>query len=98
MISQHASAMLPYVRKTLTEQTDLWLLEVSSILKEQINKWETGVDLRSLGGLHSCLCGSELWHIVCKFSEGEICFYYLDMVCVSCGAFAKAPIPTDDLD
>lgn len=40
MISQHASAMLPYVRKTLTEQTDLWLLEVSSILKEQINKWE----------------------------------------------------------
>jgi len=59
---------------------------------------KTGVDLRSLGGLHSCLCGSELWHIVCKFNEGEICFYYLDMVCVSCGAFAKAPIPTDDLD
>ena len=50
-----------------------------------------GPDLRFAGPLHKCVCGCDLWHGLVKFKEGEIAFYFLDVLCAACGAHAIAP-------
>jgi len=45
--------------------------------------------------IYVCPCGSDVWNVKCKFDEGEIAFYFLDMSCVLCGTLATAPTPMD---
>ena len=42
-----------------------------------------------------CPCGSEVWNVKCKFEDGEITMYFLDMECAVCGSLATAPTPVD---
>jgi hypothetical protein len=42
-----------------------------------------------------CPCGSDLWNVKCKFNEGTIVFYFLDMECAFCGSLATAPTEVD---
>ena len=55
-----------------------------------------GPDLRFAGPLHKCICGCDLWHGLVKFKEGEIAFYFLDVLCAACGAHAIAPTHSED--
>lgn len=53
-------------------------------------------DLRDVGPVLDCICGTNLWRILGSFDEsGELSFYFLDIVCAGCGAVAKAPTPED---
>ena len=53
-------------------------------------------DLRDVGPVLDCICGTNLWRILGSFDEsGELSFYFLDIVCAGCGAVAKAPTPDD---
>ena len=56
-----------------------------------------GTDLTWMGPTTRCVCGSELWHIVCWFDEEEreVGGRFLEMSCVSCGSFCKSPTPVD---
>jgi len=56
-----------------------------------------GVDLRSVGAVRECMCGSNLWRVLAAFDDdGALGYYLLDMVCSGCGSVAKAPIPEKD--
>lgn len=51
-------------------------------------------DLRGVGPTRECICGTNLWRILGSFDEdGELSFYFLDIVCAKCGAVAKAVTP-----
>lgn len=56
-----------------------------------------GTDLTWMGPTTQCVCGSELWHIVCWFDphEREVAGRFLEMACVSCGSYCKSPTPVD---
>ena len=55
-----------------------------------------GQDLRWLGAVHECpYCEFDLFHILAKFDEGVVGFYFLDAVCARCGSLIKAPTPED---
>lgn len=57
---------------------------------------DAATDLRDFGPVRECFCGSNLWRILGAFDEdGELSFYFLDIVCSACGAVAKAPTPED---
>lgn len=45
--------------------------------------------------MHTCVCGSNLWHLVVSFDNYEIATYATDMECLECGTRAKAPTPID---
>jgi hypothetical protein len=47
---------------------------------------------------HECMCGSNLWRVICSFQDYEIASYFEDMECVCCGTRAQAPCPLDNLD
>lgn len=56
----------------------------------------SAADLRDVGPVLDCICGTNLWRILGSFDEsGELSFYFLDIVCAGCGAVAKAPTPDD---
>ena len=56
-------------------------------------------DLRDMGPTLECICGTSLWRILGSFDEeGQLSFYFLDVVCSSCGAVAKARTPEDIAD
>jgi hypothetical protein len=55
----------------------------------------SGVDLRSLGPVHVCSCGSRLFKVACMFEEGEISMWFVDAECSLCGALVKVPTPVD---
>ena len=56
-------------------------------------------DLRDMGPTLECICGTSLWRILGSFDEeGDLSFYFLDVVCACCGAVAKAPTPEDMKD
>lgn len=58
-----------------------------------------GQDLRWVGPVHECpLCEFNLFHILAKFEDGEVVFYFTDAVCSRCGSAIKAPTPLDLLD
>lgn len=78
---------------TLPDAKEAWLLLVRDLP-------EAGsADLRGVGPVRECICGTNLWRILGAFDEdGELSFYFLDIVCSSCGAVAKAPTPVDGED
>jgi DNA-directed RNA polymerase subunit RPC12/RpoP len=60
---------------------------------------EGGQDLRWVGPVHECpYCEFDLFHVLAKFSEGEVAFYFLDAVCARCGSTIKIPTPEDVID
>lgn len=56
-----------------------------------------GADLTWMGPTTRCVCGSELFHIVCWFDpiEREVGGRFLEMACVACGSYCKSPTPVD---
>ena len=45
--------------------------------------------------VHECVCGSNMFNVVCVFDDYEIASYLLDMNCVFCGSRYKAPTELD---
>jgi hypothetical protein len=77
----------------LPDAKEAWLLLVRDFPEEG------AADLRGVGPVRECICGTNLWRILGAFDEeGTLSFYFLDIVCSSCGAVAKAPTPIDDED
>lgn len=55
-----------------------------------------GQDLRWVGPVHQCpLCEFDLFHILAKFDDGAVAFYFLDALCGKCGSIVKVPTPED---
>ena len=54
-----------------------------------------GADLRGLGPIHVCTCGSQVFNVMCTFEEYEIVWYFLDATCVNCGNLVTVPCPVD---
>ncbi len=54
-----------------------------------------GTDLRDLGPVHVCPCGSQVFNAMVSFDDFEISWYFLDGTCVSCGNLVKLPCPPD---
>ena len=54
-----------------------------------------GADLRGLGPIHVCPCGSQVFNVMCSFEDYEIVWYFLDATCVSCGNLVTAPCLVD---
>ena len=54
-----------------------------------------GTDLRSLGPIHACPCGSRVFNIMAAFEDYELVWYHLDATCVNCGNLVIAPCPVD---
>ena len=57
----------------------------------------SGADLRSLGPIHVCMCGSMLFKVGCMFEDGEISMWFVDGECALCGALVKVPTPVDEM-
>ena len=55
----------------------------------------TGSDLRNLGPVHICPCGSQVFNAMVSFDDYELVWYFLDGSCVSCGNLVKLPCPPD---
>ena len=55
-------------------------------------------DLRSLGPVHACSCGSTVFNIFAQFEDYEICWWALDATCASCGNLVRVPCPVDNPD
>ena len=55
----------------------------------------SGADLRSLGPIHVCCCGSRLFKVGCMFEDGEISMWFVDAECALCNALVKVPTPVD---
>lgn len=53
--------------------------------------YSRAMDLRGTYLGDSCLCGSDLFHIIGSFFEGELTFYFLDGECVNCGSLVTLP-------
>ena len=60
--------------------------------------YSNATDIRFMGPVHECVCGSNLWRITATFEDYEISMYFLDMECVMCGTKATAPTPIDHPD
>ena len=54
-----------------------------------------GADLRGLGPLHVCPCGSQVFNIMASFEDYELTWYFLDGTCVNCGNLVVVPCPVD---
>jgi hypothetical protein len=54
------------------------------------------VDLRSLGPIHACSCGSRLFKVGCMFEDNDISMWFVDAECALCEALVKVPTPDDD--
>lgn len=54
-----------------------------------------GADLRELGPLHVCPCGSQVFNAMVSFEDYELSWYFLDGSCVSCGNLVTLPCPPD---
>ena len=53
-------------------------------------------DLRSLGPIHQCVCGSTVFVCYVQFEDYDISWWGLDAECASCGNLVKAPCPVDN--
>ena len=53
------------------------------------------VDMRSLGPVHVCFCGSRLFKVGCMFEDNDIAMWFVDGECAACGALVKVPTPAD---
>ena len=54
-----------------------------------------GTDLRQLGPLHVCPCGSMVFNVAASFEDYELVWYALDATCFSCGNLVTVPCPPD---
>lgn len=54
-----------------------------------------GTDLRPLGPVHVCPCGSQVFNVMASFDDYELVWYFLDATCVNCGNLVKVPCPPD---
>ena len=54
-----------------------------------------GSDLRQLGPIHVCPCGSQVFSIMASFEDYELSWYFLDGTCVNCGNLVTVPCPVD---
>ena len=54
-----------------------------------------GSDLRQLGPVHVCPCGSQVFSVMAAFNDYELVWYFLDATCVSCGNLVRVPCPVD---
>jgi len=54
-----------------------------------------GTDLRSLGPIHACPCGSQVFNVMASFEDYELVWYHLDATCVNCGNLVVVPCPVD---
>jgi len=57
-----------------------------------------GSDLRSLGPIHACPCGSIVFNVMASFDNYEMVWYFLDATCVNCGNLVLVPCPVDKID
>ena len=55
------------------------------------------MDLRSLGPIHICACGSKILKVDCILEDGAIVLWFTDGECALCGALLKVPTPADVL-
>ena len=62
----------------------------SEILPEKF-----GSDLRELGPVHVCPCGSQVFNVMASFEDYELVWYFLDATCVNCGNLVTVPCPAD---
>ena len=53
-------------------------------------------NLRNLGPVHACCCGSTVFNIFAQFQDYEISWWGLDGSCANCGNLVKVPCPVDD--
>ena len=56
-----------------------------------------GADLRGLGPIHVCTCGSQVFNVMCSFEDYELVWYFLDATCVSCGNLVIVPCSVDKI-
>ena len=56
----------------------------------------TAFDLRSLGPIHVCSCGSKVFKVGCMFEDNEISLWFTDAQCAECGSLVKVPTPVDN--
>jgi hypothetical protein len=54
-----------------------------------------GTDLRALGPVHVCPCGSQVFNVMASFEDYELVWYFLDATCVNCGNLVTVPCPVD---
>lgn len=54
-----------------------------------------GADMRALGPVHVCSCGSQVFNVMAAFEDYEITWYFLDATCVSCGNIVTVPCLAD---
>ena len=54
-----------------------------------------GSDLRELGPIHVCPCGSQVFNIMASFEDYELVWYFLDATCIGCGNLVTVPCPVD---
>ena len=55
-----------------------------------------GTDLRAMGPLHVCSCGSQVFNAMVSFEDYELSWYFLNGSCVSCGNLVQLPCPVDN--
>lgn len=75
----------------------LRLLTLRSLLRGTYNDLPEpfGTDLRGLGPIHVCPCGSQVFNVMCSFEDHELVWYFLDGTCVNCGNIVTVPCPVD---
>ena len=56
-----------------------------------------GADLRSLGPVHACICGCQMFSSIVMFEDYELAWWSLDGECVNCGALVTLPCPVDKI-
>ena len=54
-----------------------------------------GADLRDVGPVHVCSCGSQVFNVMASFDDYELVWYFLDATCVNCGNLVRVPCPVD---
>jgi hypothetical protein len=55
-----------------------------------------GTDLRSLGPIHVCPCGSQVFNVAASFENYDISMWFIDATCFNCGNLVVVPCPVDD--
>jgi hypothetical protein len=64
-------------------------------LSEVYPDYEAAMDVRFMGPIHTCPCGSMLFNVKCSFDDYEISMYMTDAECTLCGTKVKVPTPAD---
>lgn len=76
-------------------EQSVWLRLLSLLKKQDSLPPVRGADMRSLGPVHVCSCGCEVFNVMACFEDYELVWYFLDATCVSCGNLVQVPCPVD---